>query len=230
MSIDLVEAPITGALKLAGNELFDKVDAVLARSISVGDPLIALEYGRELQSQGILRGLAVAKLIYKVNQNWQLYRSAGTDDDFENVVYSVNGYSPATIKKYLNVWESIFETDALSQELKDKLAGRPIGQLLLLSAAASEGSLTEDDWDKVTIASNKHEVRDIVRKARGEKTSSSSAISIRIMSNDGKYPKGTLIAYQNGKSAVIGILSGDGTELANQAMSRIINAVGIQHA
>jgi hypothetical protein len=226
------DVAIVSSIQLSGESIIQNIDEAVNRSIAAGDPLIALEYGRSLQLEGQVRGLALAKMLYKMKKNWAIFVSAGVEDDFETVVYSVNGYKPGTIDKYVRLWENVFENATLEEELKNRLAALPIGQLLLLSAAASDGDLSRADWDKVTVASNKEEVRDIVREARGERTSSGTAVSLKLYDRDGgQHPRGTLVAYQGDESIVVGYLTMDDESLLfDKAKSRLVNGAGIQYA
>ena len=226
------DVAIVSSIQLSGESIIQNIDEAVNRSIAAGDPLIALEYGRSLQLEGQVRGLALAKMLYKMKKNWAIFVSAGVEDDFETIVYSVNGYKPGTIDKYVRLWENVFENATLEDELKNRLAALPIGQLLLLSAAASDGDLSRADWDKVTIASNKEEVRDIVREARGERTSSGTAVSLKLYDREGgQYPRGTLVAYQGDESIVVGYLTmDDESPLFDKAKSRLVNGAGIQYA
>ena len=227
----MLEVPMAGLLKSADGQVFSEVDDIIARSLSIGDPMIALEYTRRLQREGLLKGLAVAKMMYKLQQHWALFEKAGVGDTFDNMVETYNGYAPATVAKYIRMWESIFENPHLDEELKNKLSGRPIKDLLLLSAAAQEGSLSGEDWDRVTIAPNTQGVREVVRRARGEVTSSGNAISFSVSSRqDGRYPPGTIVAYRNGESCVLASFVEDDSQLYKEAKAKLINRAGMMES
>lgn len=230
MSNDLMTAPLAGFLKDSDKGLFQEVDLIIGRSLATGDPLIAFEFARSMQRDGLLRGLAIAKLLYKMKQNWNLFEIAGVGDTFESIVQTQNGYAPETAEKYIRMWESVFENDDISDDLKHQLSGRPIGDLLLLTAAAREGSLSASEWDKVAIAPDSHTVRDIVRKARGGVTSSNTAVIPHIqMRVEGTFPKGTLFVYENGVPILFGSLDVDTTsEFAKKAIARILNSAHVK--
>jgi hypothetical protein len=226
---DLVHAPMAGLLKGQDNAIFNQVDDVIQRALTTGDPLIALEFASKLQRDGLLKGLGIAKLMFKLKQNWQLFEVAGIGDSFESMVESQNGYAPATVEKYIRMWESIFENPELPDDIKNQLSGRPIGDLLLLTAASREGSLSSRDWDEVTVASDTSKVKEIIRRARGEVTSSKSALTIMIqMRPDGIQPRGTITVSSNGERCVLGALLLDLPEdSAQKAIARIIQRANI---
>jgi hypothetical protein len=228
MSDEIVEAPLGGLFTPENSGIFDEVDSIIERSLAVGDPLIALEYAQNLQKGNLVRGLAIAKLMYKMKQNWNLFEVAGVGDTFENLVQSMNGYAPATVEKYVRMWESIFANDSLSDELKNQLSGRPIRDLLLLTAAAREGSLSDEDWDKVKIAGDTSRVREIIRGARGEQTSSKNSLTLLVQVREGVVPRGTVSVSLNGNRRTVCSLDLDSTdEVIRNANARIIQRSGM---
>jgi hypothetical protein len=229
MNNELMEAPIAGLLTELDIQLFEEVDTVLQRSLAIGDPLIALEYASGLQKESLLRGLAIAKMMYKLKESWELFTVAGVEDTFENVIEAHSPYKASTLDKYIRMWKNIFESRSLSAELKNQLSGRPIGDLLLLSAAARDGSLTEDDWMKVTIAEDTNKVREIVRKARGEVTSSSSALIPKLQVREGAVVRGTMYFYnRDGIRKDFGTLMIDDPDPdVQQMIARVINRLNV---
>lgn len=208
---------------------FDTVDDIIGRSVAAGDPMIALEYVQGLQREGFIKGLAIAKLLYRMRQSWELFRQAGTDDNFENVVEATTGYSPATVNKYINMWESVFENPALTAETKTALAGKPIETLLLLTAAAREGSLNDDDWEHIAHSSSINEVRARVRERRGDVTSSKNArLPSLFRREQGGKAQGTLIITVNGEQKIIGFLKLDtGDQDVDEYINKMVNVLRI---
>lgn len=206
-------------------ELLTDVDVIIVRSVTAGDPLIACNYGLDLQRSAAIKGLALAKLLHGMRSNWEMYQAAGVDEDFEDFVQANMGVSPQTARKYSDMWRSIFASDYVPDEIKLKLQSKPIKELLLLTAAVEEGSLTEDELETVVVA-DETKIREMVRSARGkEATSSRSAVYIAIVMRDGKNPRGTIIATQDGISETIGYLNMDtDIKFVNQAIERIKNS------
>jgi hypothetical protein len=218
-------------VRIQANDMtyFNTVDDVVGRSIAAGDPLIALEYIQGLQRDWLIKGLATAKLLYRMKQAWDLFRAAGIDDDFENVVEATTGYKPATVNKYINMWDSIFENDDLTEEIKTQLAGKPIETLLLLTAAAREGSLDQSDWDHIAQSSDIKDVRSRIREKRGEQTSSRMAKLPSLFYRDtGGRVRGTLIITVDGDQKVVGFLNMDtGDDDVDQYIQKMINSLHI---
>lgn len=163
-------------------ELFEDVDKVVTNSLIQADPRPALEFGRRLRRDGQLKGLALAKLLSCLDRNWTTFQTTGMEERIEDIVFVEMGISPQTTRKYVRLWEDLFENPMIDQSIKNKLFGKSIKSLLLLTAAARDGD--DIDWDKIAGAENGAEIRDLVREARGPATSSETSI-ILVMDRDG---------------------------------------------
>jgi hypothetical protein len=205
----------------------DEVDIVIARSIASGDPLIASDYGLQLGRAAAIKSLALAKLLFGIQSNWELFQAAGIEDDYENFVSAHLGITEQTARKYPAMWKAIFANDFVSDEIKLRLQSKPIKELLLLTAAVEEGSLTNDELETVIVA-DESKIRDMIKEARGKQTSSKSSIYISILMRDtNKYKRGTIIATQNGVQESRGWLDLDTEGFGLKAVARIINSAHI---
>lgn len=203
---------------------FDDVDEVINRSLVIGDPLMALEYGKFLSRARLVKGIATAKLLWKLQENWEFFSSAGIGDTFENVVESYMGYNPQTTTKYVRLWGAIFENPGVDAETKRMLMGKPISQLILLTAAARTGELDDEGLRAAAESPDKASLKDIIVKARGRHTSSSSAIRICVnFREDSSFPQGTVYAIRGDERVDIGMLYLDlDDEIAKKAINSLI--------
>lgn len=179
-------------------EFLDEVDKVIAQSILQSDPTYAFDFGRTVWKDGHLKGLALAKFLAKMGQQWYQFQVGDTSERFEDAVNSEIGISAQTVRKYSSMWENLFENDEIPEATKKLLYGKPIKSLLLLTAVARDGEPI--DWGDVGEASTGNEIRDLVRAVRGEQTSSKSALRI-VLDRQGqlKVQKG-----MNGETIIIG--------------------------
>lgn len=205
-------------------EFLNSVDTVITQAVIQSDPMIAFNFGRALWKDGHLKGLALAKFLAKLGQQWGIFQMGNVEERFEDAVNSEIGISPQTVRKYADMWENLFENEDIPTEVKAALYGKPIKSLLLLTAAARDGD--ELDWNEVAMTSTGNEIRDLVREARGEQTSSSSAIRITLDRNgDLKLRRG-----MTGETVYFGHLD---THLQDdpdvkRAITRIVERAGIQ--
>jgi len=204
-----------------------QADKAFEVSVQTGDPLIAMEFINRMRNSGIQRGLAIAKTMYLMSKNWNLFEAAGVGDGIYNLIEAYTGYAIETVSKYVGMWENVFENPQISDEMKTKLSMKPIGDLLLLSAAASDGSLTGDQWDKVVIAPDTQAVRSVVREARGDVTSSKNTVTLMlVVRDDGKYPAGALVASYQGASELVGSINIEAdSEVGKRAVAKIKNSL-----
>ena len=203
-------------------KIFKDVDSVIGRAVTVGDPLLAFEFGSSLLGGVKVRGFALAKLLYRLREAWGLFRAGGIDDEMITMVDVHMGVRPETTKKYIRMWEKVFENDDVPEDTKRLLMGRNLGDVLLLTAAVGDGSLNEDELKDAALASDRVAIRDIIRQKRGQKTSSSSSIVICLRMSDG-----ALYAKRGDDRETIGILNKPESEIGEKAIARLIGAAGI---
>ena len=221
---DLIEAP----MKIDPEDLkvFDDVDDVVARSIVIGDPLLALEHGNSLIKTSKLKSYALAKLLYKLNAQWDLFQSSGTDDDLKTMVEVHLGIKPATTEKYLNMWGAIFENDNIDDETKMLLSGRSIGDTLLLTAAARDGSLDPHEMREAALATDRAALRKIIRNKRGEKTSSGAATLLYVAMRDtGRRKAGTIYVKRGDAYEDIAVLLPVVSDVGEKGQARLLHGV-----
>ncbi len=205
-------------------DFLNQVDTVIERSIAQSDPTYAFNFGRSLWKDGHLKGLALSKFLAKLSQQWVMFQNGSVNERFEDAVNAEIGISPQTVRKYSSMWENVFENDNIPDSVKSQLYGKPIKSLLLLNAAARDDDGL--DWYEVGNASTGNEIRDLVRAARGEQTSSKNAIRI-VLTRDG-----TLKVYRGGGSqeyVIIGNLDLSllGDPDVKKAVSRLVDRGGV---
>jgi len=222
----LTNIPITKDDLASSENIFNQVDNVIALSISTGDPLLACDFGTKLEQVARVTSVALAKLLFKLYDSWDIISAGGVEDDYFNFVEAHMGYRPSTVRKYINMWEGIFEYSDLTDDVKDALAGKSMRELLKLVGAIRDGSLNETEI-QAAIISDEQGIREIVRRARGEQTSSNSSIFILLepRREGGRYAQGTLVAIQHGEREVIGALNLQATtDFGRKAVERIISS------
>lgn len=209
-------------------QIFDDIDGVISRSVHVGDPLLALEYGANIQRRQALEGAALAKLLYKLQENWGLFEAAGLEDDLLTMADVHMNVRPATAKKYIAMWQNIFENPSVSDDVKQILRGRNIGDLLLLTAAIGEGQLEGENLYAAALAPDKESIRDLVKGARGMQTSSASAIRIYLLRTDKNGMRsGTVYARRGNEIEELFKIKSKYGDLGEKAIARIIAAPGL---
>lgn len=224
-----MQPPVQMALPVKSSDMVE-IDTILDRAITAGDPLIAAEYGNQLSNTIRLKGVALAKLFFGLKSNWSLFRASGIEEDFADFIDAHMQVSGQTADKYANMYEAVFVNPQIPQNLKGQLAHKPMESLLLLTAAVREGSLDTDDLEDVIVL-DKSGIRQKVREARGDATSSRTYIYARLVQREHSvYPKGTVVAFDTeGHSEAVGYLSLDPkTEHGRKYVERIINTLGLE--
>jgi len=209
-------------LRPSDKDVLNMVDAAIEAAVAQGDLTPAMTFGRALRRQMQASGLALAKLLYRLQEKWELFQAAGIDDEFVDVIYAEMGVAAGTTNKYVALWSSIFANPQIPDSIKDALEDKPIRSLILLTAAAREENL---DWDKVVDATTPHEIREIVREARGQQTSSHSALVLEI-----NVRNGILTARRGDTQVNFGALTVkdyNKNDLIKAAIDRVVSSAGI---
>lgn len=203
-------------------KIFDMVDEIVEQSVVQGDIQPAMSLGKSLRRSIQANGLALAKLLYRVKEAWEVL---GDDNDLYEIIYAEMGVASSTVHKYINMWGAIFANPQISDEVKAQLEGKPIKALLLLTAAAREGEIDEETWERVSDATTSSEVRSIVRDLRGERTSSNQAIILEL-----NMTSGILMARKGDQYDVVGMLNvglREESDLIEASITRLVNSANI---
>ena len=119
--------------------ILDKVDEIIAESVEKKDAYVALNSCRQLRQISQLSGVALAKFFYLIRENWNEY---DIGDDFKDTVYDYVGVHPATVSKYIKIWE-MYEKELIPKEFEEQIRQRnikdqvPISNLCLLYTSPS---------------------------------------------------------------------------------------------
>lgn len=211
---------------------FEEVDQILMQAITSGNPLVATNYGAALKRSVALKGVALAKLLYGMRENWSSFESADIEESFEDFVEAHMDVDPQTTRKYASMWEHIFESQYVQEETKKMLQVKPIGDLLLLTTSVEEGSLSNEELKTAAIA-DRQTIREMIKNARGQTPQGKTAVYISIYMQDGRYPKGTIVAHSDDGEEDIGFLYLEkaeedyGRPFLTRAIARIKSAPGM---
>ena len=172
------------SLRLTSGDMmiFNEVDKVVEASLIAGDVQRPLMFGRALIRNTLANGAALAKLLTRIQDNWELYVAGGADDNFVDTVTATLGLSAQTVLKYTDMWRALFDAQNISDEYKEQLLGKPIKSLIRLTAGIKDGSIDLGEAVKTVSYS---EVCQLVRESKGQQTSSRSGVMIAIDVRDG---------------------------------------------
>lgn len=196
------------------------IDALVQTAVKEQDDTIIIGTAKFLISGIQLRGVTLAKLLYEWHQNTEQFGIS--QEDWIDHVKERIGRAEGTIYRYVDLWGSVFKKLEGTERFW-MLLNKPIQGLLLLPAAVKEDQLTDADWEKIEQAPDPYSMREVVRAARGDATTSRTAIQL-VLQRDG-----VLLAWRGDESSPVGYLNLDnGDQLADAAVTRIINAAGVR--
>lgn len=219
---DITRINPTPGLTQEDMNAFKEIDDILGRAVAMGDPMIALEFGRRLKKGAALKSYALAKLMYRLQEAWNLFTASGTNDDFYTMVEDYIGNPPETTKKYVRMWQAVFENPRIPDDIKKLLLGKPIADTLLLTAGAADGSLDNEALQRAALAEDNGALKEIIRQKRGDVTSSGTAVRIYVIMRDrDSMTEGTIYAERGEEREVLGMLYPPKSELGQIAFDRI---------
>ena len=200
-------------------EADNEVDEVIERSLLIGLPDAALEYGWQLVAGGHLSGLKLCKLLYELTEMWPRFQ---TDDDLRDAVFKGMGVPPETYRKYEGLWRGVFANENIDKRYREAMRNKPIRGLIAITAAAKDGEFNEEHWGKLVLAHDVSGMIAVREEARGIERTNDGRLTI-LLERDGR-----LGARKGGEQEEIGYLAvGAGSELVQAAVRRIIDAAGI---
>ena len=201
-------------------EAESEVDEVIERSLLIGQPDAALEYGLRLIASGHLGGLKLCKLLYELTELWDKFN---TDDDIKDAVFKGMGVPTETYRKYEGIWRNIFANENIPQEYRMMMRNKPMGGLIAISVASREGEFSEENWKSLATAHDKSAMLAVRDEVRGVGASGGRRLQIS-WERDGR-----LIARrgEEGPEEVGFLPHGTGIDLVNDAVQRIVSASGI---
>ena len=206
------------ALPINDDWILDKVDEIIAESLEKKDAYFALNSCRALKQIAQLSGIALAKFFYLIKENWETY---GIGDNFTDTVADYTGTHPATVSKYINIWE-MHETKLIPEKFSESIRQRNIKDQVPISTLISQGyEISDDDWQDLADAPDFNTVSAKVRELKGREPSKSALLIF--ISSDGQ-----LSAMQEGEIEFVGFLNVEEAGLiAEKAIQRITKLAGV---
>ena len=158
-------------------------------------------------------------MLYYIYSKWDEF---GIDDEFEDVVYEYVGLHKYTVQKYVKVW-AMHQENRIPAKYEQEILQRNIKEQIPIANALVQGyKIDDENWDKLSNASDFNEVARIVREDIKGKEPSIDAL--RLMIDD----MGGIWVYKAGQKKLVGALNiHDDNEIVKQAIQRIMNNCGI---
>ena len=198
--------------------ILDKVDEIIAESVEKKDAYVALNSCRQLRQISQLSGVALAKFFYLIRENWNEY---DIGDDFKDTVYDYVGVHPATVSKYIKIWE-MYEKELIPKEFEEQIRQRNIkDQVPISNLVAEDYPMDQDDWEDIVDAPDFTSLSKVTREIRGKKPYKNALLLF--ISSDG-----TISATQDEETEFVGYLNvEEAGDIAEKAIQRITRASGI---
>ena len=216
---DLMEVNgLDQSLSVDDTEILIRIETIIQESIERKDAFYALDFGKEFIKISQLSGIALAKLFYRLRENWDLFE---VEDEFDSVAYAYVGMHKSTIDKYIRVWE-MYEHKIIPEDLESEIRQKNIKDQIYIATLPAQGhEPTLEEWQEIADAPDYNSVASVVREIKGQKPRK-SALLIFINSD------GTLMAQQEDEMQFVGYLNvDDAGDIAEKAIQRLLRAAGV---
>jgi len=211
---------LTSDIEIDDDWVFNKIDEVIAESIEKHSALIALRVGTQLREISRVSGLALAKLIYGMRENWETYDDV--NDDFEDTVIAFIEIHKDNISRYANVW-ALFDKKLIPKELRETIQNKNIKDLIPVGLAISQGyEIDQEEWEAIAEAHDLTGVAKVLREDVKNKPPRKGSLQLYMDRT------GTIWAFQDDKRKFAGSLEiADEDEIVQKAINRILHESGI---
>lgn len=140
----------------ANLSLLDVFDKAIDNAIENKDLDAAMIVGVKLIKAARLSGLGLARVLFKLYENWECFNSG---DDFIDTVSSYLGLHPHTIDRYVKI-QMLLNVAPIREQLEQK----SINELRPIANAVAQGyEIKEEQWKKLADAPDAATVAQIVR-------------------------------------------------------------------
>jgi hypothetical protein len=200
-----------------GEEVLDWIEEIIEKSFIEKNVHIGLSACKGLVGISKKSGLALAKGLYLLRENWELFE---LDDPFYEFVYPEVGLHPTTVDRYIEVWEML---SVAPEDVRGRLKDQNIKSLIPIAKTVKQGyQIDEDGWNKLADAPDFTSVAKICREDIKGQEPRKSALQIYVDHI------GTLWAWKAGERFYVGSLEiDDDTEPVQQAINRITKNAGV---
>ena len=201
-------------------DLFSRVDATVDDAVREGSVEGLIGYIRNLNKFADLSGKALARLLYRIQQNWHLFIESESDD-FKDYMAAIFDMHPHSITRLINIAKMFEEAP---QQYLGALERKNNNELFPVANALDQGwSLDDEDWKDYIAATTRSERLEIVRQVKGV-APRRTGIFLWLTR------EGELIAFHSEHERVfVGSLELDSDNpVVQKAIARIIKQTGIR--
>ena len=152
-------------MKAENDWVLNKIEEVIKRSVEEKNAFVALNACRELVQVAKVSGLGLAKGLFLIKANWEVYE---INDEFDNVVYDYVGLAKHTVDRYVKIWE-MFENKEIPEIVRETIQQRNIKDLVPIANALAQGyEIKEEEWREIAEAPDYNTVSHIIRAIKGK--------------------------------------------------------------
>jgi hypothetical protein len=172
MSDLLISSSLDQEAVSSGDWALELIDTKIQEAIETQNVDILFETIRNLRELAKVTGLALAKILYMMHRNWNVFSDK---NDFGDEVFIGTGLHPNTITNYVRIW-ALFDQKQIPEDLEDDFKQKNIKDLVPIANTLTQGyEITTEYWKELANApdfnSVSHIIRDKIKEAPHRKNS-----------------------------------------------------------
>ena len=219
MAKDITLLNVDGKV-LTRQSLLNKLDDVIVNLHQSGSDNEIKKAFTAMEEVNKVSGLAKAKLLYGWGNWYGITDQANKhNEEFVDMVEGETGIKPITTRRYILAW-SYIEDCTIPKEVQD----RPMDDLVKIATTLdADYDITAENWKEIKRAANSAEVREILRKIKGQEPRKSS--TRKVLSRNGSLD---LYDSQGGKHFVGNLEVKSDDELVQKFIRQLVQNLGVE--
>lgn len=205
------------------SSIYDDVDSVIEECLATKDPTKAIELGKSYIRDVQLKGVGLAKLLYRLYEEWEKF---GLGEPFKDRIEVEWGLHRGTINQYISIMDEVLDNHDIPEEVRRRLSEHNVRTLKRLVRPAREEEFTEGMWREVSTLPDYSSVAEYVDNAMGKSSRGRPSITYKL------YPDGSLYAISGGDMVLLAIFRNTREDRKNRlrrrANDKIFSAIGVQ--
>ncbi len=213
----LITDDLDQSLPVNTTEELKYVDEVFSQALKETDPNIMFGYMRDIQKGFQIKGMALCKSCYLMNEYWEAFE---VGDNFLDTASEYLGMHRHTIERYIKIWEIFL---IAPKHVIPELQQKGLNTLTPVANALAQGYEIQDKvWERIVDAPDNSSTQRIINEEVKDTEGRSSRLNIMLDRN------GSLWAITKEERYFIGSLEiDDERDIVKKAIERLVKNAGV---
>ena len=205
------------SLPVNTSEELQYVEEIFNQALKESDPNIMFGYMADIQKGFQIKGMALCKSCYLMNEYWEAFE---VGDNFLDTASEYLGIHRHTVERYIKIWEIFL---VAPKHVIPDLQQKGLNTLVPVANALAQGYEIEDKtWERIVDAPDNPSTQRIINEEVKDTAGRSSKLNIMLDRN------GSLWAITKDERYFIGSLEvDDERDIVKKAIERLVKNAGV---